>query len=75
MKAPLIETAWENYRRHVLYDAEVTDVAMLHIAFFAGARAALFAAGIGDEETIAEMAREVNKFQVSLEKIAKGEER
>jgi hypothetical protein len=72
-KAMIIETAWGNYRRHVLYDAPNADVALLQIAFFAGARAATFAAEIGNAETIASMRREINKFQVEVESIARGE--
>jgi hypothetical protein len=73
-KGSLLETAWENYRRHVLYDAPTpADVALLQVAFFAGARAAIFAAEIGNAETIASMRRELIKFQVELENIARGE--
>jgi hypothetical protein len=72
----LIETAWENYRKYVLFDAMPGDVAILQVAFYAGARAAIFAVEIGDEGTIAAMARELNLFTVHLKNIAnEGEER
>ena len=75
MQTPLIETAWENYRKYVLFDAPPGDVAILQVAFYAGARAAIFATEIGNDETVAAMARELNSFTVHLKNIAEGEER
>jgi len=73
MKAPLIETAWENYRKYVLYDTKEEIIAVLQIAFYAGARAAYFAINIGDGPALADIGREVTGFEVGIEAIAKGE--
>jgi hypothetical protein len=70
MVMPFIETAWENYRKYVLYDTSPADLALLQIAFYAGARAAILAAEVGDDGTIAAMARELNSFTIYLKSIA-----